>query len=118
MCIPRTVNVELNEKESPCHFLDCTLNHTRHAYCLTAVDGFLKKKLKDRSIQTCSFPPPRLHSPDGEVLDKNGDLAVHLLPNVSEIFDFVVCNPAAATHTRDFRSHEITNAANAHHEAE
>ncbi len=112
----------LDDKESPFHFLDCTLNkgfnHTRHAYCLTAVDGFLKKKLKDRSIQTCSVPPPRLHSPDGEVLDQNGDLAVHLLPNVSQIFDFVVSNPAAVTHTRDFRSHEITNAANAHHEAE
>ena len=114
--------VALNDKESPFHFLDCPLNkgfnHTRHAYCLTAVDGFLKKKLKERSIQTCSVPPPRLHNPEGEVLDQNGDLAVHLLPNVSQVFDFVVSNPAAATFTNNHHSHEMDNAANAFHETE
>lgn len=111
----------LNDETCPFHFLDCIHNHAynqhRHSACREVVDSFLKKKLKDRSIQTSLSP--RLHSPDGTLLDLNADLAVNLLPNVSQVLDFVVSNPAAATHTNPpYLSHENDDAANTYHESD
>jgi hypothetical protein len=109
----------LNDSANPFHFLDCihnhAFNHARHADCLSVLDIFLRNQLKDRSVATAFSP--RLHSPDGALLDANGDLEVTVMSNVCQVFDVVVSNPAAATFTNPpYRSHEIDDASNIMHE--
>jgi hypothetical protein len=109
----------LSDSANPFHFLDCiqnhAFNHARHGDCVSVLEIFLRNKLKDRSVATAFSP--RLHHPDGSLIDANGDLEVSMLPNVCQVFDVVVSNPAAATFTNPpYRSHEIDDAANVMHE--
>jgi len=104
----------LDDKTDPFHFLDCernqAFNHTRHSRCQELIASFLKKNLLNRSVEITTTP--RLHGQDGTLLQEQADLAVHLLPNVYQVVDVTISNPAAATYTTHNNSHLFDDATN------
>ena len=114
-----TCNTAIQSAADPFHSLDCRQNqafyHYRHDTCRNVLYSFLRARL-DSETTTYELNP-LLHSLDGTVMQKQGDIAVKSVPDDHHVIDVTVSNPACATLTSPpYNAHVTTNAANIHSE--
>jgi hypothetical protein len=66
--------------------------------------------LLHRQVQVSNVPC--LHGQDGTQLQEQADLAVHLLPNIYQVVDVTISNPAAVTYISTYQSHMLDDVTN------